>query len=68
MCPCCRAGIARLLADEGVEVVAEFPAATGLTAAVRVDPPDAVIIDVRMPPTHTTEGLVAASELKPRVP
>ena len=59
-----RAGIARLLADEGVEVVAELPDATGLPAAVQDDQPDAVIIDVRMPPSHTTEGLHAAVQLK----
>ncbi|HEY9413226.1 MAG TPA: response regulator transcription factor [Pseudonocardia sp.] len=59
-----REGIARLLAESEVQVVAQFPNATGLTARVRDDPPDAVIIDVRMPPTHTTEGLVAAIELK----
>ena len=62
--PLVRAGIARLLADEGVDVVAELSDATGLLAAVRLHQPDAVIIDVRMPPTHTTEGLQAAVELK----
>lgn len=63
-----RAGIARLLADEGVHVVAELSDATGLLQAVRVDQPDAVIIDVRMPPTNTTEGLEAAIELKDEHP
>jgi DNA-binding NarL/FixJ family response regulator len=63
-----RAGIARLLADEGVEVVAQLSDATGLLDAVRADRPDAVIIDVRMPPTHTTEGLEAAIELKRQHP
>jgi DNA-binding NarL/FixJ family response regulator len=62
--PLVRAGIARLLADEGVEVVAQLPDATGLSAAVRDHQPDAVILDVRMPPTHTTEGLQAAVQLK----
>lgn len=59
-----RQGIARLLSDEGVEVVAQLPDATGLAATVQAHKPDAVIIDVRMPPTHTTEGLRAAVELK----
>jgi DNA-binding NarL/FixJ family response regulator len=59
-----REGIARLFAEAGVQVIAQFPDATGLISAVRADPPDAVIIDIRMPPTHTTEGLVAAIELK----
>lgn len=63
-----RAGIARLLADEGVHVVAELSDATGLLQAVRADQPDAVIIDVRMPPTNTTEGLEAAIELKDEHP
>jgi DNA-binding NarL/FixJ family response regulator len=62
--PLVRAGIARLLADEGVEVVAQLSDATGLLGAVEADPPDAVIIDVRMPPTHTTEGLQSALLLK----
>ena len=63
-----RAGIARLLADEGVQVVKQLPDATELLGAVKPDPPDAVIIDVRMPPTHTTEGLRAALEIKQELP
>lgn len=63
-----REGIARLLAEEGVEVIAQFPDATGLAAAVHAERPDAVVVDVRMPPTHTTEGLVAAVELKRTLP
>ncbi len=63
-----RAGIARLLADEGVEVVAQLADATGLLPAVQAERPDAVIIDVRMPPTHTTEGLRASIELKQQHP
>jgi DNA-binding NarL/FixJ family response regulator len=62
--PLVRAGIARLLADEGVDVVAQLPDASGLPAAVRSHRPDVVVLDVRMPPTHTTEGLQAAVELK----
>ena len=63
-----RAGIARLLADEGVEVVAELSDATTLIPTVQAHDPDAVIIDVRMPPTHTIEGLQAAIELKRKLP
>lgn len=59
-----REGIARLLTDDGVEVIAQFPDATTLPAAVRTQRPDVVIVDVRMPPTHTTEGLRAAVQLK----
>lgn len=63
-----REGVARLFAEADVQVVAQFPDATGLISAVRTDRPDAVIIDVRMPPSHTTEGLVAAIELKREQP
>jgi DNA-binding NarL/FixJ family response regulator len=63
-----REGIARLLTEENVDVVAQFPDASGLAEAVRADRPDAVIIDIRMPPTHTTEGLLAAIELKRELP
>ncbi len=59
-----REGIARLLAEDGVDVVLQLPDAAGLLAAVEAHRPDAVVIDVRMPPTHTTEGLTASVELK----
>lgn len=63
-----REGIARLLAEEGVEVVGQLADATGLAEAVRTEAPDAVVLDVRMPPTHTTEGLQAALDLKQEHP
>jgi DNA-binding NarL/FixJ family response regulator len=63
-----REGIARLLADEGVDVVAQLPDASGLLDAVAAIEPDVVITDVRMPPTSTTEGLQAALEIKGRHP
>jgi DNA-binding NarL/FixJ family response regulator len=63
-----RAGIARLLADEGIQVISQLPDATELLAKVKADRPDAVIIDVRMPPTHTTEGLWASLQLKKELP
>lgn len=59
-----REGIARLLGDEGIEVIDQLPDATGLLAVVELTRPDVVILDVRMPPTHTTEGLDAAVEVK----
>jgi DNA-binding NarL/FixJ family response regulator len=62
--PLVREGIARLLTEEGVEVVAQFADTTGLLDAVDAQRPDVVITDVRMPPTSTTEGLQAAIELK----
>jgi DNA-binding NarL/FixJ family response regulator len=63
-----RAGIARLLADAGFDVPAAVGDADALLAAVEQDPPDAVVVDIRMPPTHTTEGLEAARVLTARHP
>lgn len=63
-----REGIARLLGEEGIEVVDQLPDAAGLLGVVELTEPDVVIIDVRMPPTHTTEGLDAAAELKRAFP
>jgi DNA-binding NarL/FixJ family response regulator len=63
-----RAGLARLLTDEGHEVVATVGDATALLAAVSADQPDVVVADVRMPPTHRDEGLRAAVEIRARWP
>jgi DNA-binding NarL/FixJ family response regulator len=63
-----RQGIVRLLVDAGVEVVAEAEDADGLLRHVRARRPDAVIVDIRMPPTHTDEGLVAAARLQEEQP
>jgi DNA-binding NarL/FixJ family response regulator len=63
-----REGLARLLADEGHEVTAAVGDAGALLAAVAADPPDVVVADVRMPPTHTDEGLRAAIEIRSRWP
>lgn len=59
-----REGIARLLVEEGVEVVAQLSDAEDIVAVVGQTLPDVVIMDVRMPPTHTTEGLAAAVAVK----
>lgn len=59
-----RAGLSRLLGDAGFEVTAEVGDGQALLAAVKADPPDAVVVDIRMPPTHTTEGLDAAEALR----
>ncbi|MFD3945681.1 response regulator [Streptomyces sp. NPDC058579] len=59
-----REGLVRLLAEEGHEVTAAVGTGTDLLAAVRADPPDVVVADVRMPPTHTDEGLRAALEIR----
>lgn len=63
-----RAGLARLLTDEGHEVVAAVGDGTALLAAVAADQPDVVVADVRMPPTHRDEGLRAAVEIRTRWP
>jgi len=63
-----RQGVARLLEDEGFQIVAQLPDAADLLTSVCTHQPDVVIVDVRMPPTHTTEGLEAALEIKRQRP
>ena len=63
-----RAGIVGLLGQAGIEVVAEVLEAPHLLAAVERTSPDAVVVDIRMPPTHTDEGLVAARRIKAEHP
>jgi DNA-binding NarL/FixJ family response regulator len=59
-----RAGLIEILADRGHEVVAAVGDADALLAAVAEHRPDVTIVDVRMPPTHTDEGLRAAVALR----
>src|SRR5436190_7651189 len=59
-----REGIARLLAEAGFEVVAQAGDARELLTAVREQRPDVAITDIRMPPTHTDEGLRAAESIR----
>ncbi|GAA0918162.1 response regulator transcription factor [Nonomuraea longicatena] len=59
-----REGLVRLLLEEGHEVPAAVGNAQELLAAVAAHEPDAVVVDVRMPPTHTDEGLRAALEIR----
>ena len=63
-----REGITRLLAEHDAEVVAALGDAGRLLATVRETQPDLVIVDVRMPPTFTDEGLRAAVELRAVLP
>ncbi|MEU7898660.1 response regulator transcription factor [Nonomuraea sp. NPDC049152] len=63
-----REGLARLLAEEGHDVVAAVGDGDALIEAVAADRPDIVVVDVRMPPTHTDEGLRAALEIRRRWP
>ena len=59
-----REGIVRLLQDAGIEVVAQAEDADTLMRHVRLERPDAAIVDIRMPPTHTDEGLRAAQSIR----
>jgi DNA-binding NarL/FixJ family response regulator len=59
-----REGIARVLEDEGFHVVAQCDNADDLLPQVRSSPPDVAILDIRLPPTHSDEGLRAALELR----
>jgi DNA-binding NarL/FixJ family response regulator len=63
-----REGIVRLLSEAGVEVVAEVGDAAALQRSVRLERPDVAIVDIRMPPTHTDEGLVAAQQIRQEHP
>ena len=59
-----REGLARLLADSGFEVVGKAGTAEELLRRVELTRPDAAIVDIKMPPTHTDEGLVAAAQIR----
>ena len=59
-----REGVARLLSEAGFDVVAQCENADDLLLKVRSFPPDVVIMDIRLPPTHNDEGLRAALELR----
>jgi DNA-binding NarL/FixJ family response regulator len=59
-----REGLVQLLADRGYEVIAAVADPESLLAAVAEHRPDVAIVDIRMPPTHTDEGVRAAVELR----
>jgi DNA-binding NarL/FixJ family response regulator len=63
-----REGLARVLEAAGIEVAAQVGDAERLVERVRADPPDAVVVDIRMPPTHTREGLDAARRIRAEHP
>jgi DNA-binding NarL/FixJ family response regulator len=63
-----REGLARLLTEAGFEVIAQASDSRELLALVDAELPDVAIVDIRMPPTHTDEGLRAARELRSRYP
>jgi len=63
-----RRGIAALLEDEGIDVTAQVGSGDELLSDVEAHSPDVAIVDIRMPPTHTDEGLRAAHEIRVRHP
>ena len=63
-----REGIARLLEDAGFEIVAQSGTAEDLLRHVGMHKPDVALIDIRMPPTQTDEGLCAAKQIRERWP
>jgi DNA-binding NarL/FixJ family response regulator len=63
-----REGLSRILAEHGLEVTAAVGDADQLLAAVADDPPEVAVLDIRMPPTHTDEGLEAARAIRGRFP
>jgi DNA-binding NarL/FixJ family response regulator len=63
-----REGLARVLEAAGIAVVAQVGDAEQLLARVRASPPAAVVVDIRMPPTHTLEGLEAAQQIRAEQP
>ena len=63
-----REGVARLLREAGFEVVGQASNADELLLKVRSYSPDVAIVDIRMPPTHTDEGLRAAQEIREKHP
>jgi DNA-binding NarL/FixJ family response regulator len=63
-----REGVARILDEAGFEVVGQAGNADELMLKVRSYSPDVAIVDIRMPPTHTDEGLRAAQEIREKHP
>jgi DNA-binding NarL/FixJ family response regulator len=63
-----RAGVARLLEDAGMEVVAQAADAEDLLRKVRAHKPDVAVVDIRMPPGNADDGLRAAREMRSELP
>ena len=63
-----REGLARLLADSGVDVIAQAGNAAELLEQIAISPPDVAVVDIRMPPTYTNEGLIAAQTIREQHP
>jgi DNA-binding NarL/FixJ family response regulator len=63
-----REGIVRVLRDAEIDVVGQSGDVDGLMRAVATQKPDCAVVDVRMPPTHTDEGIVAAQRIRRQYP
>ncbi|HZG91394.1 MAG TPA: response regulator transcription factor, partial [Pseudonocardia sp.] len=63
-----RAGLRNLLTEEGMDVVDAVADADALMAAVALTHPDVAVVDIRMPPTHTDEGVLAVSRIRSQYP
>ena len=63
-----REGVGRVLGDAGFDVLAKVGSAADLLVCVEAHEPDVAVVDIRMPPTHTDEGLVAAETIRRRWP
>jgi DNA-binding NarL/FixJ family response regulator len=63
-----REGVAQLLTDADIEVTGHCGTADELLKLVAEDPPDVVIVDIRLPPTHTDEGMRAALTIRQKYP
>lgn len=63
-----REGLARVIAERGFDVIAQAGDAEELLAAVRREAPDVAVTDVRMPPTNSNEGLLAAQRIRAEHP
>jgi len=63
-----REGLVRVARDLGFDVVTQVSDAQSLMELIRADPPDVAVLDIRMPPTYTTEGLAAAREVRSSLP
>src|SRR6266699_1459557 len=63
-----REGIASVLREAGYDVVDQAGDANALTEAIRVHVPDVAVVDIRMPPSHTWEGLDAARSIRQEFP
>lgn len=59
-----REGLTRILSDSGIDVIAAYDNADDLLNRIKVETPDIVLLDIRLPPTHTDEGMRAALRIR----